>query len=160
MSDVEAKLAQFLEKAQALVLKDDNVVGQLLRKLGSVQSKVDTAASDNIDQASFNQLQDEMAALNLDEATKSELLSAIGKVDGGAVNSVSAGQFVDDVFGKLRNLQSSFNASNVDANGVVGELSRIFEQVKTQGKPFLGSLNLNGSNVLDTVQKLIGSQLR
>ncbi|MFE4710367.1 MULTISPECIES: hypothetical protein [unclassified Paenibacillus] len=159
MSDVEAKLAQFLEKAQGLVLKDDNVVGQFLRKLGSVQSKVDTAAGDNIDQASFNQLQDEMAALNLDEATKSELLGAIGKVDGG-VNSVSAGQFVDDVFGRLRNLQSSFTGSNVDVNTVVGELSRTIEQAKTQIEPFLGSLNLNGSNVLDTVQKLLGSRLR
>ncbi|MFC3749132.1 hypothetical protein [Paenibacillus sp. GCM10012306] len=159
MSDVEAKLAQFLEKAQNLALKDDNVVGQLLRKLGSVQSKVDTTASDSIDQASFNQLQSEMAALNLDEATKSELLNAIGKVDNGAT-SVSVGQVVDDVFGKLRNLQTSFAGSNVDVNTVVGELSRIFEQTKSQVQPFLGSLNLNGSNLLDTVQKLIGSQLR
>ena len=155
MSDVEAKLAQFLEKVQGLALKDDNVVGQLLRKLGEVQAKVDTVESSNVDHASFNQLQAEMAALNLDEATKSELMNAIGQVDNVASKD-SVSQFVEDIFGKLRNLQSSFTNPNVDVNTVIAELSRTFEQAKSQVQPHLSALNLNGSSVLTAVQKLIG----
>lgn len=160
MSEVEAKLAQVFDKLQGLVLKDDNVVGQLLRKLGEVQSKVDTVA-DNSTDVSFSQLQDEMAALNLDEATKAELLNAIGTVDtAGAPSSDSISHFVEDVFAKLRNLQGLFTGSNVDVNAVTAELSKTFEQVKAHAQPVLGGLNLNGSDILATVQKLIGSQLR
>ncbi|WP_138495934.1 hypothetical protein [Paenibacillus pinistramenti] len=156
MSDLETRLTQIFDRIQTMVLKDDHVLGALLRRLGETQVVMDSAAEGSMDQESFSQLKTQMLALNLDDATKAKLLALAGKNQ--TMNNGRAFQFIEDAFSKLRSIQTSAGSGNADPNELVSQLNKFYSQARSEVDGAIRSLNLKESSIMGALEKIAGTR--
>lgn len=164
MSDLEVRLQQIMTLLQGQVMDENHPLGKIFRKLGEVQSNAESLRDGGADQETLGQYQQQIAALDLDEGTKSELRSVFAEAanDGGA-GTPSAGlneQILNDLMKQLSHIQSLIRDPNVDPAAALSMIRPFYEEVSAVVQNLAGSFNLNGSSLLASLQAILRNNAR
>lgn len=167
MSDLEIRLQQIYTMLQGQIMDDQHPLGQIFRKIGDLQGRVESDQVSNADQATLGEYQKQLEALDLDAETKSELTTALRQAaaeDAPAVSAASAAstglneQILTDLMNQFSHIQSAIMDRNMDPAAALAVIRPFYGDVSSIVERVAGSLNLNGNSILSSLQSMIRNQ--
>lgn len=164
MSDLEIRLQQIYTMLQGQIMDDQHPLGQIFRKIGDLQGRVESDQVSNADQATLGEYQKQLEALDLDAETKSELNTALRNASAEntpAASAASTGlneQILSDLMNQLSHVQSVIMDRNVDPAAALAVIRPFYGDVSSIVQRVAGSLNLNGNSILSSLQSMIRNQ--
>lgn len=164
MSDLEIRLQQIMTMLQKSVMDEHHPLGRIFRTLGELQSNGEKIQDGGLsDQETLGQYQKQLAALDLDEGTKSELRSAFAEAANEGPGAPSAGlneQILTDLLNQLNHIQSLIRDPNVDPAAALAMIRPFYEEASSVIRNVAGSFNLNPNTILNSLQALLRNQSR
>ncbi|GIP55045.1 hypothetical protein [Paenibacillus vini] len=163
MSDLEVRLQQIMTLLQGQVMDENHPLGIIFRKLGEMQSNTESLREGGADQETLDQYKQQIAALDLDEETQSELRSVFAETANGGGTAPSSGlneQILSDLMKQLSHIQSLIRDPNVDPAAALSMIRPFYEEASAVVQNLAGSFNLNGSSFLASLQAMLKNQSR
>lgn len=145
-------------------MDDQHPLGQIFRKIGDIQGRVESDQVSNADQATLNEYQKQLEALDLDAETRSELTTALHQAADQDVPTASAAptvlneQILSDLMNQLNHIQSVIMDRNVDPAAAMAVIRPFYGEASSIVKRVAGSLNLNEGSILSSLQSMIRSK--
>lgn len=155
MSELKNKLEGLMSQIQEQVEAHKETILPVLKKIGGLQSLLESYTSDSIDSQNLQNLQSKIADFNLDDSTVATVLAEIKKATGFDVGNALKEEDLSKLIDAVRQVQTQvIGTDSLQVSEIVPVLQKLFSQAESLLLTPIDLLKKHEGSILKMLEKL------